>query len=1340
MPRIINGADRLHAIMYPIQSRFKSGAPIITLEVKASEEGETSKIIPKPEELKDYASLATELEKLSASKLSSGASGRPVKLKRGKSIIWPWNVICGVCEKTCMVRFDGTTAGRVDYFKKKHYDECLKKKNMKEKSEKKSGKKKQLNVNDMLQSPPPKKRLKRFPAKEIDSDVEVSSGDEQTECLEKPDSDLEVTDWEDYEKQDYEEPLSDQNVFSSDSDSGTICDSEAEIIEPSDFDENWRYLCIADVEADPVCKRLDKLIRDGWISKDQIFYKYLNDVTQIYYDTKHPYDKDVIEFFSSIAHLGGESTFNFVRGPMRFGNKERGDQLDEIRMNLGGPGVETIRKNKTAYTTAPGVLKYLSLLMYRLLENNNDPPSTIVSNTVVDVYPVVFSNDGTALKPSIQFDEARNVNVGLEMHEFDYDQCKTEQFLKKEMVAKNIVCEAVVSSVTSLDNDVCLPLAVHYSSKSGKSGDNIKQTFTEQIRMVQICQNCNKRTESVDMILPKEEYMVCDSYCKVCYDSKTLCQSCSDKGQTEIHPALRACDYCLKNGLRCTKRCVFIITVDCESGNKQCLKQLQQQIEDGTIDPYLSLLSILPDVPHLLKTCKASFANWYLQLNDERGCLSIFYTLRNRAEADVQNVVRLHLKSQDYVRNRDRQNPSGVLALCNPALLAYIKTLGFVAHTIVPETIRHTTLNQKKMYQNIDSVTVGSHGYLLFLCSESSSSTIYKAKLHNPIQDIQKLAVNVKGDRIRYNDGLVYCYGKSSVFIYPSEKKSNAKLSISAIKTKKAAVEKLKFIGLPSDGTTSQLITRLHKHQSDTIKKYKQMKVEESTLLIFMDHELCRYQVDTILFIDTNSLYIAFGSEKLLAIGSLKYNSVGVETNCEAFQKYDDDWQSISDMAIVKKHLIIAHKNGLSLFHLESRAISNVPHCDGLTADHLAPFRDGFLFIEGAKRKNCIYLWRESGLEVFAGKQGQDGSRDGTASYCRFFEVSSITVEFNNVVYASDRKLGSIKVITELNETANFLRGLKKMIDAFSVHEKHQAYSLKSLDEAISLVSQCDEMLSKNTEVIRSMGNLPRTLNGPEGNVSAITIDSIKMLHWGLKRLKTNTESLTYDRVNLLSCMTLAVENLHSAVNKKQGTQTLVSYAQSFASSVKESIKSATEWSAHYFTSRERWYPLPNTVLSLSDLDFPKRAKRNQGLTREQKREMREWASINGAVVRQRSGRQETTMARAGTLPENAYYEELRPNNNEHNSTTKSSEIGNTDEIVQIRNTNETVDTDDSDKNDELMGQDEVLEFESDIDGEDSSDSEDETVLASVSRQTTFLVGTSSRYGRSVTLNRKYLQ
>ena len=116
------------------------------------------------------------------------------------------------------------------------------------------------------------------------------------------------------------------------SDTDTICDSELDIVE---------FLYVADDETDPVCRRLDKLIRNGNISKDQIFYKYLDNMAQIYYDSKHPYDKDMIESFTSIIHHGGESTYNIVHGPMDFGNRQ--SSSNEIRMNLGGLGIETLR-------------------------------------------------------------------------------------------------------------------------------------------------------------------------------------------------------------------------------------------------------------------------------------------------------------------------------------------------------------------------------------------------------------------------------------------------------------------------------------------------------------------------------------------------------------------------------------------------------------------------------------------------------------------------------------------------------------------------------------------------------------------------------------------------------------------------------------------------------------------------------------------------------------------------------------------------------------------------------------------------------------------------------------
>ena len=67
------------------------------------------------------------------------------------------------------------------------------------------------------------------------------------------------------------------------------------------------------------------------------------------------------------------------------------------------------------------------------------------------VYPVAFRNDGTALKPSIQFDERAKVNIGLE-DEIRLEYVKENPYLSKKDLGHGIVTEVLVLSVKTLDN------------------------------------------------------------------------------------------------------------------------------------------------------------------------------------------------------------------------------------------------------------------------------------------------------------------------------------------------------------------------------------------------------------------------------------------------------------------------------------------------------------------------------------------------------------------------------------------------------------------------------------------------------------------------------------------------------------------------------------------------------------------------------------------------------------------------------------------------------------------------------------------------------------------------
>ena len=67
------------------------------------------------------------------------------------------------------------------------------------------------------------------------------------------------------------------------------------------------------------------------------------------------------------------------------------------------------------------------------------------------------------------------------------------------------------------------------------------------------------------------------------------------------------------------------------------------------------------------------------------------------------------------------------------------------------------------------SIVLGPPGWLTFLCKNDNGSTIYKAKLQNPIESIVKIEANENCQRVAYSNGLVCVLGNSLVYFYALE-------------------------------------------------------------------------------------------------------------------------------------------------------------------------------------------------------------------------------------------------------------------------------------------------------------------------------------------------------------------------------------------------------------------------------------------------------------------------------------------------------------------------------------------------------------------------------------------
>jgi hypothetical protein len=150
-----------------------------------------------------------------------------------------------------------------------------------------------------------------------------------------------------------------------------------------------------------------------------------------------------------------------------------------------------------------------------------------------------MQNDGTPFKPVIEYDESQQLCVGL-------DEDKDIYFVSQnpnpdpDYFKQHIVTEANVSFITSADNKVSLPLAVHYKPRAGKIGEDMK----------------------------KQEAI-----------------------------PLRACDACLGRNQQCKRIVVLVLSTDCEAGNKAAMEMIIEGIKNGTISAEF-LFIIIPDVLH----------------------------------------------------------------------------------------------------------------------------------------------------------------------------------------------------------------------------------------------------------------------------------------------------------------------------------------------------------------------------------------------------------------------------------------------------------------------------------------------------------------------------------------------------------------------------------------------------------------------------------------------------------------------------------------------------------------------------------------------------------------------
>ncbi len=304
--------------------------------------------------------------------------------------------------------------------------------------------------------------------------------------------------------------------------------------------------------------------------------------------------------------------------------------------------------------------------------------------------------------------------------------------------------------------------------------------------------------------------------------------------------------------------------------------------------------------------------------------------------------------------------------------------------------------------------------------------------------------------------------------------------------------------------------------------------------------------------------------------------------------------------------------------------------------EQVAAYEAGIVFTDAGSHQVKV---KQPSLEttILAGT-GQEGCFDGKAETARFRQPTGVCVELHKNVYICDSQTGHIKVITTIKGIITFLKNLGYLYSAFSIHVKHQPSAKLSLADAVENIRKIKEYLEQTVKNAQDICQITKSAGGPEGTISSQTVSSVIMLHSQMQALCELLQSVNPNfEPDLHTGLTMDLENFHALSHFKDQFPTISQYAKCLSNNVYESLKRTIPWSATYFTHPKSYYPVLEKSLSLYNIPKLGHLKPDNKLTPSQVIEMREWASMHGKAVKQRTVRQDNTKCRSGTIPLNMY-------------------------------------------------------------------------------------------------------
>ena len=286
------------------------------------------------------------------------------------------------------------------------------------------------------------------------------------------------------------------------------------------------------------------------------------------------------------------------------------------------------------------------------------------------------------------------------------------------------------------------------------------------------------------------------------------------------------------------------------------------------------------------------------------------------------------------------------------------------------------------------------------------------------------------------------------------------------------------------------------------------------------------------------------------------------------------------------------------------------------------------------------------------------GMQDGSDLSAKFYEPCGIMMEGDTLFIADNNRL---RIVSPVLPLLAFLRILGLLYTTFGMHKKGTPRPPRiALETAIKNMQQILQFfVAARDRILSGISGQQRSTNGPDGSISAITLDSLQMMVDALVHildLYTNLAQLALhdaemnvapvSSVDVRAMRTLIVENFFALMRSRAGKPMplVLEFGNQFLSTCCELLKRISTTSFWYFTSVKSHYSLTSRI-NVQHIEWPKKS-RSLGLSKKARkalmRDTQDAIREKGArALPQNTTRMQYCKYRQGSVPTALYENEV---------------------------------------------------------------------------------------------------